>query len=495
MRCAKLIALGALVLSSCATLAEAQSTGWGSRIRNLSWWKGDSAAETGAATQTPVAPSQSQTTFAPSPMAPRPSVTIPSATSPAGSTPRLAQNERPVFGSRILSAMKSAKETLTIKPREIAAPDPVRLDTPVGEVAAPVFVSAARVYEVQGRLKEAREHYEKALANDPKHLDALIGIARLNHREGNLVAATELYQQALRAHPNNPVALNDLGLCYARRDMLQQAHQSIGQAIRQDPSSKLYRNNLALVLVEMNRTDDALAQLKSVHGEAIAHYNLAYLLREKGQHDAAAQHLRTALQLDPRMEPARAMLARLDPAPYQQRIQQSLATPPVNGRRDLPADAHLGRPQIDVSRAAPVTRQDRAHAPTEYQPMNRPPLPVSHRQERDQRTPADVGPVRVRFENGNPADYRRGPAGNVAPTSQPAPQLNAPNSRFSSAQPAPSNPPSVGNGNNSFRPNSVGAPQSVESNDRDVSAPGGAPVYLRENLAPQTGGSRWSNPR
>lgn len=495
MRCFKFSVVTCLALFVFAAALRAEESGWGSRLRNLSWFKSSDAAPPGAAnSHVPVAPSQSQTTFAPNPLAPRPSVTIPSATSPAGQAPRVARSERPAFGSRLWSAAASAREALTIKPREVPAPDPVSLSTSTVGMEAPVFVSAARVYEMQGRLKDAREHYEKALAADGKNLEALIGLARLEHREGDLVAATEMYQRALRAHPNNAVVLNDLGLCYARRQMLQQAEQSMANAVKQDPKSKLYRNNLALVLVEMNRGDEALEQLMSVHSEAVAHYNLAYLLREKGRYDAAADHLRTALRADPGMEPARAMLASLNPAP------------------SYPDRGHLGQPEMDLRRPAPVI--------DERQPRRE--LPASYRHGAANNSPADVGPVRVRFDNGTAADYRGGPSGS-SPTA-PATPYPQPDSQRNSPRACPS--PAAQNqydsnynsGDYDNREHYNGAGASVYRSDRPQLAnpseppvPGNMPDYLRGNEyqrvnqyqrandAPQTGGSqtggsRWTSP-
>ena len=392
--------------------------------------------------------------------------------------------------------MDSTREALTIKPRESAYPDPIRLSTPTKDLEAPVFVSAARVYESQGKLREARDYYQKALGHDAKNLDALVGLARLKHREGDLVAATEMYQRALRAHPNNPVVLNDLGLCYARREMLQQAQQSIEQAIKQEPTSKLYRNNLALVLVEMNRPEQALSQLREVHGEAVAHYNLAYLMREKGQHDAAADHLRAALQADPRMEPARVMLAQLNP-PTVPSFDRGAPQGPQQGQ------GWLGAPQIERQPQAPngppVVQQQ--PQPNNHQYRQ---LPVSHRQEEsygtpqsnatqypganyagpnqspiNHRQPANVGPVHVRFENGEPSDYRNGVGG--AGTGNPAPQYRPVYS--------PGDPSGV-------------QQQPYDSQYREAPLPDAAPDYLNQNrpqqpVAPQPsggGGSRWTTP-
>lgn len=486
----KLVVLAMFAMTLIVAAADAQ--GWGSRLRRLSGLTQDSSAQNAPASP-PSAPSQSEPTFARSPLAPEPSVSIPAATSPAGDLSQGGDEGGWSFGSRIKSAATAAREALTIKPREVPAPDPVRLDSrPPDNVKAPVFVSAARVYEMQGRLEEAREYYEKALAAEPKHLQAQVGLARLEHREGDLVSATERYQEALRSHPGHPVALNDLGLCYARRGMLQQARQAMEKAVGKEPNSKLYRNNLALVLVEMKQPEEAMRQLQEVHGKGVAHYNMAVLLRERGHHDAAAEHLQAALRIDPRMEPARAMLAQLNPASGVDR----------RGR--------LGAPQIEGRRGDDPRRPGRGPAPVvEQQPPHRQ-QPVSHRQPQSANPPADVGPVRVRFENGDPSDFRRGPGGAASGAPHNAGERAAPQSQYPWG--GGSRPALQRNSN----PAGSAAPGRAGAGDRQhyetprgerrpaapqpAPGPGNLPDYMRRD-APQprsaapASGSRWSRPR
>lgn len=401
----------ALVATVCFNL-DARAEWWKPSMKKF--WKSDSTATAPPSTtsqpsmrtassnnsRVPTPSQQSNLTFAPAPGAPQPSVSIPAATSPAG--PVATNKPKRTWGSRFSGAATATRNALTFKPREVPANDPVRLSGQPATPHAGVSVSAARVYESQGRVKEAREQYEKALKADPKHADALVGLARLLHREGDLASATDLYQRALQSHPNNPVVLNDLGLCYARRGMLDPARQSMEQAIAQDPRSKLYRNNLAVVLVEMNQPEAAFEHLQVVHGDAVAHYNLGYMLREKGQSAAAAQHLQTALAIEPRMEPARQLLAQMGPAPA-----------PANGPQ-------LGEPQMDRAQPQPQ------YAMPESQPRRD--YPVNYRQES---APQDYGPP----QNQNyPPPQNYGP-----PQNQTGPQNYAPPSQYQ--QPPVEQPP------------------------------------------------------
>src|SRR4029453_9691788 len=172
--------------------------------------------------------------------------------------------------------------------------DPTSLTSKTGKVGPDVHVNLGRVYESQNKTAEAIAHYEKALAIKPTDLTALVSLARLNDRQGNSHKAVELYQRALKSHPTSGLAHNDLGLCYARQKQWQRATEELSKAVELQPGNPKYRNNLATVMVELGRTDEALKQLAAVNNEAVAHYNLAYLLQQKGQSSLAVMHLQQA---------------------------------------------------------------------------------------------------------------------------------------------------------------------------------------------------------
>jgi Tfp pilus assembly protein PilF len=172
-----------------------------------------------------------------------------------------------------------------------------------------LYVGLAQVSHRNGDIPQARDLYQKALMRDPNHLDALLGAARMEDREGQLDVALMLYKRAASSHPNNATALNDLALCYARRGELVTAHQVLEDAVRLEPQKPLYRNNVAKVLVELNGINAAMSHMSAVHPPAVANYNMAVLLTERGRTDESAQYLSQALAIDPHMEPARVMLA------------------------------------------------------------------------------------------------------------------------------------------------------------------------------------------
>jgi len=180
-----------------------------------------------------------------------------------------------------------------------------------GALGPDFHLPAARLWEERGNTVDAAKHYRMALQGDPENLMALLGYARLLHREGHLKEAVDLCRQAVRAHPRNAIAWNDLGLCHARRHESEHAIAALAFAIELQPLRKLYRNNIAAVLVEANRPDEALTHLALVHDEAVARYNLGYLLHRHGDNEPAVEQLVRALRLDPSLSQAQHTLAKM----------------------------------------------------------------------------------------------------------------------------------------------------------------------------------------
>ena len=199
--------------------------------------------------------------------------------------------------SRFLSWFTPAKKppVKTVDPN-----DPTSLSNKKTKPGADLFVTMAQLRERAGDVTEAESLYQKAIKADPKSLNALMGCAHLEDRRGNLEAATKLYSRAIARHPKEVSCYNDLGLCFHRRGMLNDAAQTLHKAVELQPEGKLYHNNLAMVLVDLDRNQDALEQLLLTPPPAAAHYNLACLLYRKGNEAEALDHFREAAVQDPR---------------------------------------------------------------------------------------------------------------------------------------------------------------------------------------------------
>jgi Flp pilus assembly protein TadD len=189
--------------------------------------------------------------------------------------------------------------------------DPLRLDKMPRKIGPEVYIGAARLLENQGNYAEAETKYRDALRAAPNDLSALVGLARLFDRQGEGQKAIDAYHKAAQAHPTNGLVFNDLGLCYRRQQQLDKSLAAFRKAVELHPDNAKYRNNLAAALVDAGRGDEAYHELAALNSAAVAHYNLAYLLQQKGQRTDAARHLQEAVALDPALTPARDMLAQL----------------------------------------------------------------------------------------------------------------------------------------------------------------------------------------
>jgi tetratricopeptide (TPR) repeat protein len=193
-------------------------------------------------------------------------------------------------------------------PKEI---DPISLEFESGPASPALYVSMAQMADQGGNSAHARGMYQKALQLDSKNLDALLGLARLEDREGNLEPALQLYQQAVTHHPQDARALNDLALCHARCGQMQQSLQLLTKAVQMNPTKALYRNNIAKVLIELNQFEPAMGHLMAVNEPAVANYNMAALLQERGRTAEAIPFLQNAVAIKPNMPEANKLLASL----------------------------------------------------------------------------------------------------------------------------------------------------------------------------------------
>ena len=258
------------------------------------------------------------------------------------------------------SATQAVQDAFTIEPRKGKSPDPLALSNKPKKIGADVFLTAGAFFEGQGQMEKAREQYQRVLQDDADHLLALVSMARLSDRMGNSGEAESFYKRAIAAHPQSALAYNDLGLFYARKHQPQQGVAALAKATALEDSNLRYSNNYAALLVEVGQYDRAFEQLRNSSTPAEAHYNLGFLLHRNNQDQLAQQHFGEALRLNPQMEQAQAMLARLNSQGHQAQRQaqayqaaESYQAVPSGYQADAPrpgpASQYTPAPQRSVS--------------------------------------------------------------------------------------------------------------------------------------------------
>ncbi len=233
---------------------------------------------------------------------------------PAGSAQQ-SKSKNPISAA-LESAGKKIGSIFTPKRKEPAPHDPAWDDDPTAlnseaRPSAQLYLALARLAEQNHRWQEAESHYGRLLKMSPDHIDGLLGLARLKDNQRKWPEADQLYQRAIRAHPQRATVYNDYGLSLARRGQFTQAVSVLERAVKLEPRRWLYRNNIAMVLVQLGQTEAALRHLRAVQPEAVACYNVGYMLQRRGDRQAAAAMFAKALESDPTMAPAKARLDQL----------------------------------------------------------------------------------------------------------------------------------------------------------------------------------------
>ena len=213
--------------------------------------------------------------------------------------------------SAVKQGVNKVTEALTPPPPIPAGDDPTQLSRKA-KPTPELYASVARYYEQSGNPAMADRTYQQALSLWPKSLATELNYARFKVRQGSSQEALQLYLNTAKEHPQEAAVFNDLGLFLARTGKSEDAVRALERAVQLQPKRPIYRNNFATLLVDMDRPDQAMSQLRAVYGEAEACYKLGYLLQYKGRSKDAAAHFARAIQLNPGMTEARVWLQHLE---------------------------------------------------------------------------------------------------------------------------------------------------------------------------------------
>jgi tetratricopeptide (TPR) repeat protein len=164
----------------------------------------------------------------------------------------------------------------------------------------------------QGKVEDAQRHYEEAVRLNPRFALACNNLGRLLAAHGRKDEAVRQFNRALEIDPKDKNAYLNLGDLSADQGQFETAIEQYRKALENDPQNADLYNSLANALIRMRRIDDAVhyyemaLQLNPRH--AGAHCNLGSVLALKGDKaslDAAIQHFRKALEIDPDQATAR----------------------------------------------------------------------------------------------------------------------------------------------------------------------------------------------
>lgn len=224
---------------------------------------------------------------------------------------------------------------------------------------------AGQVAEKRKLHADARKHYAAALKEEPKNVDAIIGIARLDQHSGRMGDAANGFDRAMKLAPNDDNVLDAAGMFYAAQGRWQQATALLQRAVSAKPNHKDHRFHYGVVLAKSGNFSAAHQQFVVAVGKPMAHYHIGYMLYEQGQNEAAARQFQLALSMQPDLEAPRAMLAKLG---YTRRRTEQVANNdrqpmrrPVRSVNHVEQSRDLGTQSAWGHRAAPQQPSNHSH--------------------------------------------------------------------------------------------------------------------------------------
>ncbi len=182
--------------------------------------------------------------------------------------------------------------------RAIAACEAARkLDDRLAEV----HTTLGQVLEMTGKPAEATREFERALAEQPSSIDALLGLADAYRATGDS-RAEATHRRALAQQPSYWAVYNQLGFFYYRGGRYAEAIPMFRETVRLRPDSVRAYNNLGAALFKTDRFSEARQAYQSsirINPSDGAYTNLGNLEYYVGNYRAAAAAFEEATKLTP----------------------------------------------------------------------------------------------------------------------------------------------------------------------------------------------------
>jgi len=101
--------------------------------------------------------------------------------------------------------------------------------------------------------------YQDVLRQDPKNVNALVGLGNLLMDSGRYPEAIDAYAKALEIEPSDVNVRTDMGTCYRRIGRPQKAVEAYRKSLSYQPEHSQTLINLGVVLLnDLDRPDEAL---------------------------------------------------------------------------------------------------------------------------------------------------------------------------------------------------------------------------------------------
>lgn len=163
-----------------------------------------------------------------------------------------------------------------------------------------VQLAMARTFEQQSDLERAESAYTNLLRTRPHHVAILHRLAVVCDHQNRFAESERHFRHALAGKQDDPALLTDFGYSLYRQSRWSDAEQVLRQAVASHPGDRRAHNHLGLVLCQMGRRDDALAQFQLAGcTPAESHMNVALVLTMNDDFEGARREYALALSRGP----------------------------------------------------------------------------------------------------------------------------------------------------------------------------------------------------
>ncbi len=164
-----------------------------------------------------------------------------------------------------------------------------------------------------GEVDQALAEFRQVMADSPKHLESMINVAAIHLGQGRPEEALQVLTNALKVW-DIPMVRANLGVAFLQMDRLDEAAAQLKMALNAAPNMPDALTNLSTVFLRQDQPDKAAEAareaLKINENFAMAHNNLAVVLGEQDELDQARFHALRARELGYAVHPE--LAARLD---------------------------------------------------------------------------------------------------------------------------------------------------------------------------------------
>ncbi len=140
--------------------------------------------------------------------------------------------------------------------------------------------SLAVVLLSQERIDEAEASLQQALALDPAHVEALRGMGMVYVMQERPDLAASYYLRASKLTPMDLALKVELAGAHVQAGELEAAEGVLREVLRADPTFNFARHQLAALLTELERYDEAIAELEELRRHVAPEVDVASLIAE-----------------------------------------------------------------------------------------------------------------------------------------------------------------------------------------------------------------------